>query len=122
VRRQVLAATRRGRTGTDPAAFAACRHYAVTMLRPRGVHWWQHHTGRMWLRLARAALLAAETVRLVTSDRLPWSGAWPLAAFAYVLVLLAGLSFSVRRTLRRVLAVREDPAASDLSAGRPPSA
>jgi ABC-type transport system involved in cytochrome c biogenesis permease subunit len=59
----------------------------------------------MWLRLALAAGLAAETVWLVTSGRLPWSDAWPLAALAYLFVLLAALSYSLRRSLRRIVAV-----------------
>jgi hypothetical protein len=105
VRRRVLAATRRGQTGPDPAAFAAGRVYADTWLRPRGPHWWQHITGRLWLRLALAAVLGAETLWLVTSGRLPWSRAWPLAALAYLFLLLAALTYSVRRTLRRVVAV-----------------
>jgi hypothetical protein len=122
VRRQVLAATRRGHPGPDPAAFVAARGYADILLRPSGPHWWQHISGRMWLRLGLAAGLAAETVWLVASGRLPWSGAWPLAALAYLFVLLAALSYSVRRTLRRVVAVPPEPAASSFSAVPPSSA
>ena len=120
-RRQVLAATRRGQTGPDPAAFAAGREYADTWLRPRGPHWWQHITGRLWLRLALAAVLGAETLWLVTSGRLPWSRAWPLAALAYLFLLLAALSYSVRRTLRRVVSVPADPSGPAVSAAPPSS-
>ena len=121
VRKQVVAAARRGRISADPIAFETGREWAATMLRPRGQHWWQRHPGRTWLRLALAGGLVAETIWLVSSGRLPWATAWPLPVIAYLLVLLTLFNLGVRRSLRRIVAVPTDPASPELSAGRPPS-
>ncbi len=117
VRRQVVAAARKGQPAADPAAVEIGRRWAATMLRPRGPHWWQRHPQRAWLRLGTAAVLVAEAVSLASTGRLPWSTAWPLPVVAYLFVLLTLFDLGIRRSLRRVVAA--GPAAPGISAERP---
>jgi hypothetical protein len=121
VRKEVVAAARHGRVSADPVAAEIGRGWAATMLRPRGLHWWQSHPGSTWLRLTLAVLLVAETVWLVSSERLPLSAAWPLPVLAYVFVLHTLLNLGIRRSLRRVVAAPAAPAGPEFSEERPRS-
>jgi hypothetical protein len=121
VRREVIAAARRGRISADPVATEIGRGWAVTMLRPRGRHWWQSHPGAMWLRLTLAVLLVTETIWLVSSGRLPLSAVWYLPVLAYLFVLHTLFNLGVRRSLRRLVAAPAAPAGPELSEVRPRS-
>jgi hypothetical protein len=116
VRRQVVTAARQGdppEYGTAQAAETG-RRYAVAVLTPAGPHWWQRHRwdARWTPVLGGIAALLVVAAFSVHATGVPWSQLWGALLLALVLVCLAELNRSLRRTLLSLAA---------LSAGRPPS-
>jgi hypothetical protein len=113
VRRQVVTAVRAGEPlpyGTAEAAEVG-RRYAVATLAPRGPHWWQRHRwdGEWTPILVGLAALLLVGAYWVHSTGVAWGDLGGAALLAVVLLLLAGINRSLRRTLLALAGASAEP-------------